>query len=222
MGFVESMVRTIAQDVLGETTVSFGEHQVDLGKPWQQITMRDAIKKYAEIDYMDFTTADDLGAKMRRHGMDAPKEAWGQLIDRLFGDFVEPNLIQPTFITDYPREISPLAKRIPGDDFHVERFEYFIAGMEMGNAFTELNDPLDQQARFEEMQELYASDADEAHPIDWDYLQAMRYGMPPNGGFGTGIDRLTMLLTNKQSIREVLLFPHLRERDDNSSESDES
>ena len=121
-------------------------------------------------------------------------------------------LIQPTFITQYPRDISPLAKRLPDDPRHVERFEYFIGAMEMGNAFTELNDPLDQLARFEEMQRLYQEDDEDAHPVDADYLQAMRYGMPPNGGFGTGIDRLSMLFTDKTSIREVLLFPHLRVR----------
>jgi lysyl-tRNA synthetase class 2 len=125
---------------------------------------------------------------------------------------VEPRLIQPTFITEFPRDISPLAKAIPGDALHVERFEYFIAGMEMGNAFTELNDPLEQRKRFEELQQLYSQDDSELNPIDEDYLQAMSYGMPPNGGFGTGVDRITMLLTNKSTIREVLLFPHLRER----------
>lgn len=215
MAFTEGMLRHVAMAVNGTTEVTFGEHSIDVGKPWRRISMRDAIKQYAEIDYMDFTDADALRAEMRKMGADAPaKAAWGQLIDILFGDYVEPHLIQPTFITDYPREISPLAKRKPGDDFHVERFEYFIAGMEMGNAFTELNDPIDQQERFEDLQRLYAQDADENNPIDWDYLRAMRYGMPPNGGFGTGIDRMTMLLCNKQSIREVLLFPHLRERDD--------
>ncbi len=211
--FVEGMVKHAANAVNGTTVVTFGEHTIDLGQPWVRITMRDAIKKFAEIDYMDYTDADSLRAAMRKIGADAPDSAtWGRLIDNLFGDYVEPNLINPTFIMDYPVDISPLAKRIPGDDFHVERFEYFIAGMEMGNAFTELNDPIDQQQRFERMQEIYADDDDEANPIDEDYLRSMRYGMPPNGGFGTGIDRLTMLLTNSQSIREVLLFPHLRER----------
>lgn len=215
--FVEAMVKHAANAVNGTTVVTFDGHTIDLGQPWQRITMRDAIKNFAEIDYMDYTDADSLRSAMREIGANAPDNAtWGRLIDNLFGDYVEPNLIQPTFIMDYPVDISPLAKRIPGDDFHVERWEYFIAGMEMGNAFTELNDPIDQQQRFERMQEIYADDDDEANPIDEDYLRSMRYGMPPNGGFGTGIDRLTMLLTNSQSIREVLLFPHLRERSGDS------
>lgn len=214
MNFVEEMVRTAARDVLGTTTFTYGDNTIDVGQSWPRITMRNAIKQFAEIDYMEHTDADSLRAAMRAEGLDAPdKAAWGQLVDAVFSSHVEPRLIQPTIVYDYPRDISPLAKRKPGDDFHVERFEYFIAGMEMGNAFTELNDPIDQQARFESMQDLYETDADEAHPIDHDYLRAMRYGMPPNGGFGTGIDRLTMLFTNQQSIRDVLLFPHLRDKD---------
>ena len=132
-------------------------------------------------------------------------------MDSLLGTLVEPDLIQPTFVLDYPRDISPLAKTKPDDPTHVERFEFFISGMEMGNAFTELNDPLDQEQRFLEMGRLYDVDDEEAHPMDEDYLRAMRYGMPPNGGFGTGVDRLVMLFTDKASIREVLLFPHLRD-----------
>ncbi|MGB1253332.1 MAG: lysine--tRNA ligase [Candidatus Promineifilaceae bacterium] len=210
----EAMVKYIAKEVNGTTMIQFGGHEIDLDQPWTYISMRDAIKKWSGIDYMDHTTADSLRAAMRANGAEAPTKAtWGKLIDQLFSDYVEPKLIQPTFIIDYPRDISPLAKRKPGDDFHVERFEYFIAGMEMGNAFTELNDPIDQQQRFEDMQAMYGDD-EEGHPMDWDYLRAMRYGMPPNGGFGTGIDRLTMLLTGKDSIREVLLFPHLRDRTD--------
>ena len=172
--------------------------------------MREAIKQYSGIDYMEHRTADALAQAMGKK--DAEGDAWGKLIDELFGEFVEPKLIQPTFIIDYPREISPFAKMIPNDPAHVERFEGFIAGMELCNAFTELNDPLDQEDRFMEMQEMYKTDDDESNPIDYDYLKAMRYGMPPNGGFGMGIDRLTMLLTNKTTIREVLLFPHLRDK----------
>ncbi len=134
----------------------------------------------------------------------------GKLIDSLLSNYVEPNLIQPTFVIDYPIEISPLAKKTPDDPTSVERFEYFIAGMEMGNAFTELNDPLDQRERMEWMQNLYGAEDEERHPVDEDYLLAMSYGMPPNGGFGTGIDRLAMLFTDSATIRDVLLFPHLR------------
>ena len=122
-------------------------------------------------------------------------------------------MIQPTFIIDYPRDISPLAKQKPGDPSHVERFEFFIGGLECGNAFSELNDPVDQEQRFIEMAQLYAEEDEESHPMDEDYLHAMRYGMPPNGGFGMGVDRLVMLITDNESIREVLLFPHLRTQD---------
>jgi lysyl-tRNA synthetase class 2 len=132
----------------------------------------------------------------------------------MLGTDVQPNLIQPTFITDYPRDISPLAKKKPDDPAHVERFEFFIGGMEMGNAFTELNDPLDQEARFIEMGRLYGEDGEEGHPVDEDYLRAMRYGMPPNGGWGMGVDRLVMLMADRPNIREVLLYPHLRSVDE--------
>ncbi|MEO1442228.1 MAG: amino acid--tRNA ligase-related protein, partial [Chloroflexota bacterium] len=136
--------------------------------------------------------------------------AWGQLIDDLLSS-IEPDLRQPTILMDYPRDISPFAKRMDDDDFHTERFEFFIAGMEMGNAFTELNDPLDQEQRFLDMAQLYGAGSDEETPLDDDYLRAMRYGMPPNGGFGMGVDRLVMLLTDQRNIRDVLLYPHLRE-----------
>lgn len=218
MAFTERMVAYAAQELLGTTQITYNERAINLAPPWQRITMRDAIKKFAEIDYMEYPDAASLTTAIRQMGGHAPEgSSWGKLIDGLLGDYVEPNLIQPTFVTEYPRDISPLAKGIPGDPMHVERFEYFIAGMEMGNAFTELNDPLEQQKRFEELQEMYAKDDEELNPIDEDYLRAMRYGMPPNGGFGTGVDRLTMLLTNKSTIREVLLFPHLREREQGES-----
>ena len=213
MEFTERMIEFVANEVLGTTQISYQGHDINLAAPWPRITMRDAIKQFAGIDYMDYLDADDLAAAIRKIGGHAPAGvSWGKLIDGLFGDYVEPNLIQPTIVTQYPRDISPLAKGIPGDPLHVERFEYFIAGMEMGNAFTELNDPIDQRARFEMLQQLYAKDEDERNPIDEDYLRAMRYGMPPNGGFGAGIDRMVMLFTDKANIREVLLFPHLRER----------
>ena len=145
-----------------------------------------------------------------------PNATRGKLIDSLIGDFLEPNLLQPTFLYDYPRDISPLTKSRPEDANTVERFEAFVAGMEICNAFSELNDPLDQEARFQEMGRDYASDDEERHPMDEDYLRAMRYGMPPNGGFGMGVDRLTMLFTDTPNIREVILFPHLREREEGS------
>jgi len=211
MEVTEQMVAYVAQEVTGSTKITYGEHEIELGGTWQRLTMRDAIKRWAKIDYMDYPDADSLRAQIRSIGGNAPEDAsWGKLIDGLMGDYVEPQLIQPTFLYDYPRDISPLAKRKPGDAMHVERFEFFIAGMEMGNAFSELNDPLDQEERFIEMNRTEDVEAGDAHPLDEDYLRAMRYGMPPNGGFGMGVDRLTMLLTNQPTIREVILFPHLR------------
>jgi lysyl-tRNA synthetase class 2 len=214
MSFTEEMVAYVAQSVLGKTEVGYQGATVRLQGPWTRMTLREAIRHFAEIDYMDYPDAETLSAVIKEIGGQAPPDSsWGKLIDGLLGDFVEPRLIQPTFLTEYPRDISPLAKGVPGDPYHTERFEFFIAGMEMGNAFTELNDPIEQRRRFEEMQQLYKADDEEAHPIDEDYLRAMRYGMPPNGGFGMGVDRLAMLLTDRTSIREVLLFPHLREKE---------
>ena len=220
MDFTERMVAFIAEGLLGTTQITFQGKEVDLAPPWNRITMRDAILEYTGIDYNEHTDAESLAVAIQDYGkakgvatQTPPGASWGKLIDNLLGDFVEPNLIQPTFITQFPRDISPLAKGIPDDPLHVERFEYFIAGMEMGNAFTELNDPIDQQERFEMLQVMYKKDDDEINPIDEDYLRAMRYGMPPNGGFGAGIDRMVMLFTDKATIREVVLFPHLRERD---------
>jgi len=215
MDFTERMLATVARETLGTTTIAYQGHRIDLGAAWQRLTMRDAIRRFAEIDYMDYPDTQSLAVAIKEIGGEAPPGApWGKLIDGLLGDFVEPRLIQPTFILDYPRDISPLAKGVPGDPLHVERFEFFIGGMEMGNAFTELNDPQEQRRRFEALQETFGKDDEERNPIDEDYLRAMRYGMPPNGGFGMGVDRLAILLTNSRTIRDVLLFPHLRERDE--------
>jgi lysyl-tRNA synthetase class 2 len=211
MEVTEQMVQYVAQEVNGSTVIEYDGKTIELGGTWQRLTLREAIKKWAEIDYLDYPTADELRAAIRAMGGHAPDDAsWGKLVDGLLGDYVEPQLIQPTFLYDYPRDISPLAKRKAGDARHVERFEFFIAGMEMGNAFSELNDPLDQEERFVEMNRTENVEEGDAHPLDEDYLRAMRYGMPPNGGFGMGVDRLTMLLTDKTTIREVILYPHLR------------
>jgi lysyl-tRNA synthetase, class II len=211
MEVTEQMIQFVAREVNGSTVIEFDGKTIELGGTWERITMRDAIKKWSGIDYVDYPTADELRAAIRAKGGHAPDDAsWGKLIDGLVGEYVEPQLIQPTIIYDYPRDISPLAKRKAGDPMHVERFEFFIAGMEMGNAFSELNDPLDQEERFVEMARADDMEEGEAHPLDEDYLRAMRYGMPPNGGFGMGVDRLTMLLTGRSTIREVILYPHLR------------
>jgi lysyl-tRNA synthetase class 2 len=214
MTFCEQMLAYVAQEVTGSTTITFQGHEIDLAPPWRRVTLREAAIEVTGIDYLEHPTAEELADALQKKGLPAkPGSAWGHLIDKGLLDAVEPTLIQPTFITDYPRDISPLAKAKPDDPTHVERFEYFIGGLEMGNAFTELNDPFDQEQRFLEAGRLYDADEEEAHPMDEDYLRAMKYGMPPNGGFGMGVDRLTMLLTDKQTIREVILFPHLRTRE---------
>ena len=213
MDFTEKMYRFLCQELTGGSTLTYQGHTVDFGQPWQRITLREAIKQFAEIDYMDYPTTESLVEAIRQIGGHPPKDAtWGRLIDKiLLGNYVEPRLTQPTFITEYPRDISPLAKGIPGDPFHVARFDDFSAAWEMGNAVSEANDPIVHLQCFEYMQLQSTTEQAEAHPIDEDYLRAMRYGMPPNGGFGTGIDRITMLFTDNVTIREVLLFPHLRD-----------
>jgi lysyl-tRNA synthetase class 2 len=211
MDLTEQMVSFVATTVLGTPVITFQGHEIDLSPPWRRVTLREVIREASGIDYVEHPTAESLATAMRTGGHEPDeKSTWGKLVDSLLSTHVEPNLIQPTFILDYPRDISPLAKKKPQDPSHVERFEGFVGGIELCNAFTELNDPLDQEERFLEMGRLYDVEDEEAHPVDNDYLRAMRYGMPPNGGFGMGVDRLVMLLTDKSSIREVLLYPHLR------------
>jgi lysyl-tRNA synthetase class 2 len=212
MDITERLLAYVAEQVMGNTTINFQGNPINLRPPWSRVRLRDAIKQHGEIDYMEYLDAKSLQKAIQALGDDvAPGQTWGKLVDHLLGKYVEPKLIQPTFIIDYPRDISPFAKRVDYDDFHVERFEFFVGGMEMGNAFTELNDPRDQEQRFLDMQRLYGEGEEEATPIDEDYLRAMRYGMPPNGGWGMGIDRLVMLMTDQRTIRDVLLYPHLRE-----------
>ncbi len=213
METVEQMIAFTANKTLGTTSLTYDGQRIDLTAPWQRITLQKAIQEGTGIDYRAFSDADALRAEMRERGYDAAGDAnWGHLIDNLLGE-VEPSLIQPTFVHDYPVEISPLAKEKPDDPTHVERFELFIGGLEMGNAFTELNDPFEQERRFLQQGRAYAAGDREAQPMDADYLRAMKYGMPPNGGFGLGLDRLAMLFTDTHSIREVLLYPHLRSRE---------
>jgi len=176
--------------------------------------LADGLHEFAGIDIEAHLSVGKLADAMRAKDLQPdPQATRGKLIESLISNFLEPNLQQPTIVYDYPRDISPLTKSKPGDINTVERFEAFIAGMEICNAFSELNDPLDQEARFQEMGRDYAADDEERHPMDEDYLRAMSYGMPPNGGFGMGVDRLTMLLTDTPNIREVILFPHLREKE---------
>jgi lysyl-tRNA synthetase class 2 len=211
MEFTEQMIAFVADKVAGKRIINYQGHQINLEPPWPRADLRQGLLDTTGIDIQQHQTVESLASAMRAHGIEprlnAPR---GKLIEQMLGDYLEPTLIQPTFLYDYPRDISPLAKSIPGNPDIVERFEGFVAGTELCNAFTELNDPLDQEARFLEMDRDYAADDEEHHPMDEDYLRAMRYGMPPTGGFGMGIDRLTMLFTDSANIREVILFPHLR------------
>lgn len=214
MAFCEQMIAYVAEEVLGRQVIRYQGHEINFCPPWRRVTLRDVVLEVTGIDYRRYPTAEELASAMQAKGLPAkPGATWGYLIDKGLLGTVEPTLVQPTFVMDYPRDISPLAKTKPDDPTHVERFEYFIGGLEMGNAFTELNDPFDQEQRFLEMGRLYAPDDEEAHPMDEDYLRAMKYGMPPNGGFGLGVDRLVMLLTDKPAIREVILFPQLRAKE---------
>jgi lysyl-tRNA synthetase class 2 len=214
MDFCEEMIAAIAKQVTESAAIVYQGHEIDLSPPWRRVTLRDIAREVTGIDYRQYPTADELAEAMRARDLPTPADAtWGHLIDKGLLGTVEPTLIQPTFVIDYPRDISPLAKTKPNDPTHVERFELFIGGLEMGNAFTELNNPFDQEERFREMGRLYDPGDEEAHPMDEDYVRAMKYGMPPSGGFGIGVDRLVMLLTNRPNIRDVILFPLLREKE---------
>ncbi len=218
MELTENMIAYVCDTVFGTRKFTFEKesgktYELDFSTPWRRIEMRQGILDTTGVDIAECLTAETLYQAIKSKNLGKspdPKATRGKLIDFLVSEFLEPTLIQPTFLYNYPRDISPLAKSMPGDPLTVERFEGYVAGFELCNAFTELNDPLDQEQRFLEMGRDYAADDEEKHPLDEDYLRAMRYGMPPNGGFGMGVDRLTMLLTNNRSIREVLLFPALR------------
>jgi lysyl-tRNA synthetase class 2 len=213
MEFTEQMLAYVCDEVLGTRKFMYNGNEISMEIPWKRVELRQGLIDAVGIDIEAFPTKDTLYQAMQAKGISvSPTLPRGKLIDSMIGDFLEPNFIQPTFLYDYPREISPLAKSKPKNDQIVERFEGFVGGMELCNAFSELNDPQDQEDRFTEMGRDYADGDDEQHPMDEDYLQALSYGMPPTGGFGMGVDRLVMLLTNQATIREVLLFPHLRER----------
>jgi lysyl-tRNA synthetase class 2 len=213
MKMVEEMVSEISQRVMGSQKVRFGEETINLKPPWPRLELRPAIKKYSGLDFEDYPDVKSLGATMQKLKMEVdPKKDRGKLIDELISTFVEPKLIQPTFLVDYPVEMSPLAKTKPDNERMVERFEAFAGGMEIANAFTELNDPIEQRERFLKQQKGRQAKADVEEVIDQDFLTALEYGMPPAGGLGVGIDRLVMVLTGQQSIREVILFPQLKEK----------
>ena len=215
MEMTEKMLAYVCDHVLGTRKVTYNGHELRFELPWPRLELRQGILNTSGIDIAAYPTAKSLSAAMKKHGMDLkPGDTRGKLIDQLLSEFLEPTLIQPTFLYDYPRDLSPLAKSKPGDPLTVERFEGYVAGFEICNAFTELNDPLDKEQRFLEMGRDYAVEDEEHHPMDEDYLRAMRYGMPPSGGFGMGVDRLVMLLTDHPNIREVILFPPLRTREE--------
>jgi len=215
MEFTEEMLLYTGKQVLGGTKFSYQGNKIDLGKDWPRIELDEAVLEFAGITLEECPDTASLAAAMALKGYNVPPGASrGKLIDDMIGAQIEPKLIQPTFLYNYPREVSPLAKSLPGNPQIVERFEGYMGGFEICNAFSELNDPLDQLSRFEEMSRSLKADDEELHPMDEDYLRAMRYGMPPNGGFGMGIDRLTMLFTDQPNIREVILFPHLRRREE--------
>lgn len=213
MDLAEGMVKYAAEKVLGTTTVLYGDNYIELGKPWKRMTMAESVNLFTGVDYNSDMSDEAFAQAAKEAGVEFEDGlSRGKILGELFDQKVEPYLIQPTFITDYPVEISPLAKRKKDKPNLTDRFEIFIVGREHGNAFSELNDPMDQRARFEAQMEAKRQGDDEAHPMDEDFLQALEYGLPPTGGLGIGIDRLVMLLTNQPSIRDVLLFPTLKHK----------
>ena len=211
MDLTEEMLRYVAQKVLGTTTVVYGDQEIDLGKPFARISMVEAVKKYTGVDFDAIQTLEEARAAAKEHHIQyEERHLKGDILNLFFDEFVEDKLIQPTFLTGHPVEISPLSKRDAAHPGYTERFELFITGREFANAFSELNDPIDQKARFEHQLELKAQGDEEATDMDNDFITALEYGLPPTGGFGMGIDRLVMLLTNQPSIRDVLLFPTMK------------
>lgn len=211
MNLTEEMLRYVAQKVLGTTTVVYGDQEIDLGKPFARISMVEAVKKYTGVDFDAIQTLEEARAAAKEHYIQyEERHLKGDILNLFFDEFVEDKLIQPTFLTGHPVEISPLSKRDAAHPGYTERFELFITGREFANAFSELNDPIDQKARFEHQLELKAQGDEEATDMDNDFITALEYGLPPTGGFGMGVDRLVMLLTNQPSIRDVLLFPTMK------------
>ena len=219
MDLTENMFRHIANEVMGTTTIPYADVEIDLGKPFERLTMVDAIKKYAGVDFDEIQTTEEAKKLADEKGVHyEDRHVRGDIINLFFEEFVEENLIQPTFIMDHPVEISPLTKRKPDKPEYVERFEMYIYGREMCNAYSELNDPIDQRERFKAQEAALAAGDDEANTTDEDFLNALEIGMPPTGGIGYGIDRLVMLFTNSPAIRDVLLFPTMKSLDTKKSE----
>lgn len=213
MALTENLIAHVAQEVLGSTTVPYGDYEVDLKPEWKRLHMLDAIKEYTGVDFWEVTSTEEAKQLAKENGIEIKDTMeYGHIVNEFFEQRVEEKLIQPTFIYGHPVEISPLAKKNPDDPRFTDRFELFIVGREHANAFTELNDPIDQRERFEAQLKEREQGNDEAHEMDDDFIEALEYGMPPTGGLGIGIDRLVMLLTNSPSIRDVLLFPLMRQR----------
>lgn len=214
MDLTENLYRFVAQEVLGTTKITYNGVEMDLGKPFERITMIDAVKKYAGVDFTNVHTDEEAYTLAKQHGIEyEPRHKKGDILNLFFEQYAEDKLIQPTFLMDHPVEISPLTKRKPENPDYVERFEFFMNGWEMANAYSELNDPIDQRERFRAQEELLASGDEEANHTDEDFLNALSYGMPPTGGIGFGIDRMVMLLTDSPAIRDVLLFPTMKTLD---------
>lgn len=211
MDLTENMYRYVAQEVLGTTTIVYNGIEMDLGKPFERITMVDAVKKYAGVDFNEIHTLEEARAAAKEHHVEyEERHKKGDILNLFFEEFVEEHLIQPTFVMDHPIEISPLTKKKPDNPEYVERFEMFMNGWEMCNAYSELNDPIDQRERFKDQEEQLSQGNEEANTTDEDFMNALEVGMPPTGGIGYGIDRLCMLLTDSQAIRDVLLFPTMK------------
>jgi lysyl-tRNA synthetase class 2 len=211
MELAEGLISSVAMEILGATAVNYQDVEINLAPPWERLSMIDAVKKYAEIDFDKIDGNEEARRILREMGLEFKEDIkWGEALYLVFEELVENRLVQPTIIYDYPVEISPLTKRKPGRPELTERFEIFITGREIGNAYSELNDPLDQRDRFMEQMKKREAGDEEANMMDEDFLNAMEYGMPPTGGLGIGIDRLVMLLTNSSSIRDVLLFPTMK------------
>ena len=220
MDLTENLYRHVAQEVLGTTKITYNGVEMDLGKPFQRITMIDAVKKYAGVDFNEIKTDEEAKALAKEKGIEfEERHKKGDILNLFFEEYAEENMIQPTFVMDHPIEISPLTKKKPENPDYVERFEFFMNGWEMANAYSELNDPIDQRARFKVQEELLAQGDEEANTTDEDFLNALEIGMPPTGGIGFGIDRMTMLLTDSAAIRDVLLFPTMKSLDSDKKPS---
>ena len=211
MDLTEKLYRHVAKEVTGSEILTYGEHTIDLSKPFERITMLDAVKKYSGVDFNEIHSTEEAKKAADEHHVEyEERHAKGDILNLFFEEFVEEHLIQPVFIMDHPVEISPLTKRKPDNPDYVERFEFFINGWEMANAYSELNDPVDQRARFEAQEKEFAAGNEEANHTDEDFLNALSIGMPPTGGIGFGIDRMVMIMTNSPAIRDVLLFPTMK------------